>query len=149
MKAGLVCLFAVLLGLAPLAGVAAEKSPVSVHRLKGLLRSQGFTGALEGDVTFTYFGVIACGTEEYRVFYFVWTQTRPRGVDPHGQQRIVLIGSDERYAGSYLINDRPAKVEHNAIIFPYDAKDGNEIRCEQGFLPKEAWLDGDNDLLEK
>jgi hypothetical protein len=149
MKARLVCLFALLLGFAPMGSVAAEKSPISVQHLKSLLRNQGFTGALEGDVTFTFLGDIACGTEKYRVFYFVWTQTRPRGVAMHGQQRLILIGKRERYAGSYLINDRPTKVEHNAIIFPYDAKDGNEIRCEQGVLPEDALLGGGGGTLEK
>jgi len=149
MKARLVCLFALLFGLAPLGNIAAEKSPISVQHLKSLLRNQGFSGALDGDVTFTYLGVFECGTEEYRIFYFVWTQTRPRGVDPHGQQRLVLIGNKERYAGSYMIYDRPTKVEHNAIIFPYSVKDGNEIRCEEGVLPEDALLGGGGGNLEK
>jgi len=149
MKAKPVCLFALLFGLTALGGVAAEKSPISVQHLKSLLRNQGFSGALEGDVTFTYLGEFGCGTEEFRVFHFVWTQTRPHGVAMHGQQRLILIGNKERYAGSYVINDRPTKVESNAIKFTYDAKNGNEIRCEEGSLPEAAWLDGDNDPLEK
>jgi hypothetical protein len=149
MKARLICMFAVLFGLATLGGLAAEKPPISVQHLKNLLRNQGFSGALKGDIAFTYLGDFACGTEEYRLFYFVWVQTRPRGVNPHGQQRIVLIGSGERYAGSYVISDRPVKINHDVLIFPYDAKDGNEIRCEQGGIPKEAWLDGEIDPLQK
>jgi hypothetical protein len=149
MKSRLVCLFALLLSLAPPGGLAAEKSPISVQHLKSLLRNQGFGGALEGDVSFTYLGEFACGMEEYRVFYFVWTQTRPRGVAMHGQQRLILIGNKEQYAGSYMINDPPTKVEHNAIIFPYPAKDGNEIRCEEGALPEDALLGGGGGNLEK
>jgi len=149
MKARLVCLLALLFGLIPLGGVAAEKPPISVQHLKSLLHNQGFSGALVGDVVFTYLGEFPCGAEEYRVFYFVWTQTRPRGVARHGQQRLILIGNKERYAGSYMINDRPTEVGQNAILFPYDAKDGNEIRCDQGVLPKEAFLGGGGGDLEK
>ncbi len=149
MKARLVCLCALLIGLMPQAGIPAEKSPILVQHLKSLLRNQGFSGALLGDVTFTYLGVFECGTEEYRVFYFVWTQTRPRGVSMHGQQRLILIGNKERYAGSYMINDRPTKVEHNTILFPYPERDGNEIHCEEGILPLEAALGGGGGNLEK
>jgi hypothetical protein len=149
MKARLVCLFALLFGLAPIAGVAAEKSPIPLRHLKSLLHNQGFSGALAGDVTFNYLGKFVCGAEEFRVFYFVWTQTRPRGVAMHGQQRLILVGDKERYAGSYMINDRPTKVEQDTIIFPYDAKDGNEIRCKEGVLPEDAELGGGGGDLEK
>lgn len=149
MKVGRIYIFFLLLVLVPLQLLAANDPPFSVSYLKRLLKKQGFDGALTGDVTFTYLGDIACGKEEYHAYYFVWTQTRPRGVDPHGQQRIVLVGSSERYAGSYVIADPPTSIEHNSILFPYDTKDGNEIRCDADGLPRQAHLDGDFIPIEK
>lgn len=149
MRIGRICMFFLVLTLAPLASLGASNSPYSLSQLKRILRKQGFDGALTGDVTFTYLGHIRCEKNEYHAYYFVWTQTRLRGVDPHGQQRIILVSNTEQYAGSYVIEDPPRAIEHNAIIFPYDTRDGNEIQCDADGLPREAHLDGDFIPIEK
>jgi hypothetical protein len=124
-----------LLGLLTQTGYTADPPQISVHHLKDILREQGFSGSLKGYVRFTNLGVFGCGTQKYRIFYFVWAETRPDGNPGHGQQRIVLIDDQEKYVGSYLIDDPPVKVTRDAIIFSYDEKDGNEIRCVDNSLP--------------
>jgi hypothetical protein len=120
------------------AGFAAGPPTISVRHLKTILRDQGFSGALDKDTSFKNLGVFACGPNEYRIFYFVWSETRPDGSPGHGQQRIIIVGAGEKYIGSYWINDPPLKVMRDVILVSGDvANDQDEIRCVHGELPND------------
>ncbi len=121
----------------PQMGLATDPPQLSVRQLRSILREQGFSGALDRDASFKNLGVFSCGDQKYRIFYFVWAETRPDGSPGHGQQRIVIIGAGDKYIGSYWIDDPPVKVTRNSILLSNDPNDKDEIRCEDGELPND------------
>jgi hypothetical protein len=130
---------------------SASKVPprMSVQHLKNVLRQQGFTGSLKGDIAFKDLGPLGCGTDEYRVFYFSWAEMRPGGIPGHGQQRLLLIGAGERYLGSFEIEDPPLKVKFNMIEFSHNPEDVAHVHCEDGARLYLAWPDGSEKDLWK
>jgi hypothetical protein len=117
--------------------------------LKKSLEWQGFSGQLSGNVHFTHLGELGCNAKKFRVLYYTWEETNPPGKAIHAQNRIVLLGDDGNYAGSYIVDDRPAKALPNALVFGYEDKLGNEIQCNAHGLPKNVLLDGElRDLIK-
>ena len=115
MKFARLCLLVVSFCIPIERGTAKEPLKMSVPHLKNILRQQGFSGSLKGDVRFKDLGAVGCGKARYRVFYFNWAEVRPGGNPGHGLQRLLFIGPGDRYAGSFEVEDPPLRVKGNVI----------------------------------
>jgi hypothetical protein len=130
-----------LLGICLIVGSSLCKArTANERRLIELLREQGFTGALEGDIHFKALGHLACDQTTYRVLYFEWVQT---GGARHMQQRLLFLENRTRYIGSYVVNDPPAKVTSDSIVFGYTKDSGNTITCNEIGTDKQELLNGE------
>jgi hypothetical protein len=110
--------------------------------LKDILSKQGFTGTLQGKVTYKYLGNMKCNSASLKVYYYTWEETNPPGRAIHFIQRLIFI-ENRNYLGQYVIADRPVLVKPDMLHFPFSEKDGNSLRCDQDGLPKSLILDGE------
>lgn len=85
----------------------------SSPHLKTELAAQHFSGVLEGDVHFTYLGILPCGNKHLRVIYYSWYETNPPGEAIHASYRVILM--DKRtYLGSYAV-EYPPEIHGNVL----------------------------------
>jgi len=126
----------------------ASAQNLDIKSLKDILSKQGFTGLLQGKVTFNLLGGMKCDSSILQVYYYTWEETNPPGRAIHFSQRLIFIKNRE-YMGQYVIADRPTLLKQNLLRFPYSHDDGNTIQCGQEGLPESVHLDGSDILLEK
>jgi hypothetical protein len=138
-----VFLMAVVLGSTSYTASAQSKSA-----LIRILREQGFTGALSGDIHFTPLGTLHCPASEYRVIYFEWYGPANPG-SHRAQYRLLFLEGGKRYVGSYVIRDKPVSVGQGTILFGYDKASGNVIGCSDIGTGESAQLDGGGATFEK
>ncbi|HEX8813481.1 MAG TPA: hypothetical protein VF742_15945 [Terracidiphilus sp.] len=108
--------------------------------LKKTLAEQGFSGMITGKVHFTRLGDLACNAQKFHAFYYEWEESNPPGKAIHFQARVLLINMRGDYAGSYVIEDRPVRITHNALVFPYEERLGNKIQCDADGWPESVTL---------
>lgn len=130
----------VLVALIP-AGTVCTARAQSKAELVRILRQQGFTGALTGDIHFTPLGTLNCAESNFRVVYFEWSGPAHPG-SHRAQYRVIFLEGGNRYVGSYAITDRPVSVSHNSVLFSYDQTSGNAITCAEIGPEKHVLLDG-------
>jgi hypothetical protein len=94
------------------------------ENLKHLLAKQGFSGLLTGDIRLSELGNLACNGKTYRVVYYEWYESHPRGEAIHASFRLLLLDGGTRYVGSYIVEDRPTKVTPISIVFDYPRQAG-------------------------
>jgi hypothetical protein len=116
--------------------------------LKDLLSKQGFTGLLQGKVTFNLLGKMKCNSAIVQIYYYTWEEANPPGRAIHFSQRIIFI-ENRNYLGQYVVSDRPVLVKQEMLRFHYSKEDGNTIQCDQGGLPESVHLDGHYIGLER
>jgi hypothetical protein len=92
-----------------LAGATCLARAQSKPALVPILRQQGFTGSLTGDIHFTELGPLHCAESNFRVVYFEWYGPANPG-SHRAQYRILFLEGGDRYVGSYVIRDRPASM---------------------------------------
>ena len=131
-----VLLIALALGVT-MCGASAQSKRALIH----ILRGQGFTGALTGDIHFTRLGTLRCPKNEYRVIYFEWYGPAHPG-SHRAQYRLLFLDGGNRYEGSYVISDKPVSTGHDSILFGYDKAAGNVITCSEIGLGESVQLDG-------
>jgi|ERR1017187_6126952 hypothetical protein len=117
--------------------------------LKRLLAKGGFSGELNGKVRLTQLGTIQCGQTGYAVIYYEWEESNPPGAAIHATQRVLFLGGDRHYVGSYSVDDRPLKIAPASILFDYLQALGNVIKCSRTQLPKTVLLNGEPRVLFK
>ena len=109
--------------------------------LRDILSKQGFTGVLQGKVTFAHLGEMKCGSTMLHVYYYTWEETNPPGRAIHFSQRLIFI-ENGNYLGQYVISHRPVLVKPDRLVFPVSDQDRNSLKCDRDGLPKSANLDG-------
>jgi len=149
MKTGRLFGLVLLLGFAPTVACPAKKLPISVSQLKSILAKQGFSGTVRGDVHFSNFGILPCGSNRYQVFYYEWYESHPPGLAIHAQYRVLFIRNDNSYVGSYVVQDRPMRISGNSLIFEYPGNLGNRIQCDADGLPANILLNDEGGTLFK
>jgi hypothetical protein len=127
---------------------SASARELDTHSLKDILSKQGFTGLLQGKVTFGLLGGMQCNSAMLQVYYYTWEETNPPGRAIHFSQRLIFIKNRE-YMGQYVIADRPTLFKQQSLRFPYSRDDGNTLQCVQGGLPESVHLGGQDILLER
>lgn len=85
--------------------------------LKDILSKQGFSGLLEGKVTFELLGSMQCNSSKLQVYYYTWEETNPPGRAVHFSQRLIFIENRE-YKGHYVVEDHPALLNNQTLLFP-------------------------------
>ena len=131
-----------------LLSLTANAQKLDTKSVKDILSKQGFTGLLQGKVTFNLLGDMRCISAQLQVYYYTWEETNPPGRAIHFSQRLIFIKNRE-YMGQYVIADRPTLLKQQLLRFPYSRDDGNTLQCDQGGLPESVHLDGQDVLLEK
>ena len=116
--------------------------------LRQILSKQGFSGLLQGKVTFTLLGNLKCNSAALQVYYYTWEETNPPGRAIHYSQRLIFT-ERQNYIGQYVISDRPVLVKPDLLRFPVSRGDGNTLRCDRDGLPKSLYLDGGDRVLER
>jgi hypothetical protein len=130
----------VLVALIPAGTVSTARAQSNAELIR-ILRQQGFTGALAGDIHFTPLGILKCAESNFRVIYF--ERYGPAHPGSHrAQYRVIFLEAGNRYVGSYVITDRPLSVSHNSVLFSYDQTSGNAITCAEIGPEKHVVLDG-------
>jgi hypothetical protein len=137
----------VLLAMVSLSSISSAQK-LDTKSLKDLLSKQGFTGLLQGNVTFNLLGGMRCNSAMLQVYYYTWEETSPPGRAIHFSQRLIFIQNRE-YMGQYVIADRPTLLKQQSLRLPYSGDDGNTIQCDQGGLPQVVHLDGQDVPLER
>jgi hypothetical protein len=122
----------------------AQSKPALVQ----ILRQQGFTGALTGDIHFTALGPLHCAESNFRVVYFEWYGPANPG-SRRAQYRIIFLEDGNRYLGSYVIRDSPVSMRHDSILFGNDQTSGSVITCAEIGPEKHVVLDGDWEPFQK
>ena len=120
-------------------GVASTQSKRALIRT---LQSQGFTGALTGDIHFTTLGNLHCSKTQFRVIYFEWYGPANPG-SHRAQYRLLFLEGGSQYVGSYAITNKPLSVRDDAILFGFANDAGNAITCADVEQRKAVLLDGD------
>jgi hypothetical protein len=128
--------------------VTSTAQKLDTKSLRDILSKQGFSGELQGKVTFSRLGTIKCNAGELQVFYYTWEETNPPGRAIHFSQRLIFI-EKQNYIGQYVISDRPVLVKPDFLRFPVSEENGNVLRCDQEGLPKSLYLDGGDRILER
>jgi hypothetical protein len=119
------------------------------ENLKLTLSSQGFSGELQGRVSFNRLGVLKCGTKSLEVVFYGWEETKPPGKAIHASYRVLFLESGEHYLGSYVVGDRPTLRNSRALVFDYPRDLGNIIGCNENGLPSRVQLNGELEELAK
>ena len=117
--------------------------------LKRMLAEQGFTGELKGKVRFSSLGRLTCNARKLQVLYYEWEESNPPGNAIHSQYRILFLGNESKYVGSYAVDDRPIAVGPDALLFHYEKDRGNKVQCNAHGLPNEVLLNGEPHALFK
>jgi hypothetical protein len=137
----------VLLTMVLLSSLASARE-LDTQSLKDILSKQGFTGLLQGKVTFNLLGGMRCNSAMLQVFYYTWEETNSPGRAIHFSQRLIFI-KNRAYMGQYVITDRPTLFKQRSLRFPYSSDDGDTLQCDQVGLPESVHLDGQDILLER
>ncbi len=127
--------------VATLLSVASSAQRLDTKTLKEILSKQGFSGTLQGKITFTLLGNLRCDSAVFRVYYYTWEETNPPGRAIHFSQRLIFI-ENRSYIGQYVVSDRPVLVKPDILRFPVSEADGDSLKCDQDGLPKSLILDG-------
>jgi hypothetical protein len=114
--------------------------------LRDILSKQGFTGTLQGKVTFSRLGTLKCNSATLQVYYYTWEETNPPGRAIHFSQRLIFV-ENRNYIGQYVVSDRPVQVRPDLLRFPVSEEDGTSLRCDQEGLPKSLIFDGGSRIL--
>lgn len=134
-------LFCVLLLVLVLPSSGQERDTKS---LKDILSEQGFSGLLQGKITFKLLGDMSCKSKVLQVYYYTWEETNPPGKAIHFSQRLIFIHKN-RYVGQYAVPDGPSLIRPNLLRFP-DSKE-DSVNCDETGLPKSITLDGESSEL--
>jgi hypothetical protein len=131
-----------------LAGTMCMARAQSKHALVRILRQQGFTGALTGDIHFIALGTLHCTESNFEVVYFEWYGPANPG-SHRAQYRMIFLEGGNRYVGSYVIRDRPVSMRDDSILFGYGQPSGNVITCAEIGAEKHVLLDGGWEPFQK
>jgi hypothetical protein len=134
--------------VAMLLSLTSSAQKLSTKSLRDILSKQGFTGLLQGKVTFALLGEMKCGSTVFHAYYYTWEETNPPGRAIHFSQRLIFI-ENRNYLGQYVISDRPVLVKPDVLRFPVSEEDGNSLKCDQDGLPKSLILDGGDRVLAR
>ena len=85
--------------------------------LRDILSKQGFTGTLQGKVTFSRLGTMRCNSVALEVYYYTWEETNPPGRAIHASYRLIFI-EDRQYLGQYVVSDCPALSQAGLTAIP-------------------------------
>ncbi|MDE3201048.1 MAG: hypothetical protein KGN79_09010 [Acidobacteriota bacterium] len=149
MKIGSARWFILLTALAPIIVIAAKDPSISVNQLKDVLSKQGFTGMLNDEAHFSKIGFLTCGVDRYQVFCYEWSESHQPSLAIHAQYRVLFVENGSKYVGSYVVQDHPKKISHDAVIFRPAGRDSNEIKCGANGLPGKVFLNGTESELFK
>jgi hypothetical protein len=138
----------VLLAAAMLLPFTSSAQKLDEKSLRDILSKQGFTGTLQGKVTFALLGKMECGSAMLHVYYYTWEETDLPGRAIHFSQRLIFL-ENRIYLGHYVISDRPVLVNPNTLRFPVSQEDGNSLKCDRDGLPKSLYLDGGDRVLSR
>jgi hypothetical protein len=128
--------------------VASNAQRLDTKSLRDILSKQGFSGTLEGKISFSFLGNMKCSSAAPQVYYYTWEETNPPGRAIHASYRVIFI-EDRKYLGQYVVADRPTLIKRYSLRFPYAKDDGNSIQCDQDGLPESVQLNGDYIALER
>jgi|ERR1700722_19340805 hypothetical protein len=132
-----------------LAGAGCVARAQSKPALVRILREQGFSGALTGDIHFTPLGALYCAKSSFQVIHFEWYGPANPG-SHRAQYRIIFLENGNRYVGSLIVEgDTPVSVKHNSVRFGYDQTSGNTMTCADIGSTKKVLLDGDWESIFK
>lgn len=134
--------------MAMLLAITSSAQKLDTKSLTDILSKQGFTGLLQGKITFKFLGNMQCGSAALGVYYYTWEETNPPGRAIHFSQRLIFI-EKSKYLGQYVIADRPTLVKRDSLRFPYSKEDGNTIQCDQEGSPESVHLGGGDIPLER
>jgi arylsulfatase A-like enzyme len=125
-----------------LAGAGCMARAQSKPALAQILREQGFSGALTGDIHFTPLGTLHCAKSSFQVVRFEWYGPANPG-SHRAQYRIIFLEGGNHYVGSLIVEgDRPVSVKHNSVQFGYDQTSGDTMTCADIGPEKKVLLDG-------
>jgi hypothetical protein len=119
---------------------------LDMKSLRDILSKQGFTGLLQGKVTFALLGDMKCNSRMLHVYYYTWEESEPHAAAIHFSQRLIFI-DNQNYVGQYVVSDRPVLVKPDSLRFPVSEEDGDSLRCDQDGLPKTLVLDGESRIF--
>ncbi|MDR3753887.1 MAG: hypothetical protein P4K93_09545 [Terracidiphilus sp.] len=134
--------------MAMLLSITSSAQKLDTKSLREILSKQGFTGLLQGKITFKFLGNMRCSSAALGVYYYTWEETNPPGRAIHFSQRLIFI-ENQSYLGQYVIADRPTLIKADSLRFPYPKDDGNTIQCDQNGLPELVHLGGGDIPLER
>ena len=134
--------------IAALLTLSSDAEKLSRKSLEHILSEQGFGVLLQGKVRFAHLGEMKCGSKILDVYYYTWEETNPPGRAIHFSQRLNFL-ENRTYVGHYVISDRPVLVKPDRLRFPVPEEEGNLLRCDKDGLPKSAYMDGRDIVLEK
>jgi hypothetical protein len=126
-----------------LLSLPANAQKLDVKSLRNILAKQGFTGLLDGQITFDLLGTMRCNSAAISVYYYTWEETNPPGRAIHSSQRLIFL-ENWSYLGQYVVEDRPVLVKPDLLRFPYSEGEGNTIQCDKEGLPKSLLLNGED-----
>jgi hypothetical protein len=132
--------------LAMMLSLGSSAQQLDTKSLKDILSQQGFTGLLQGKVTFKYLGNMKCNSVALRAYYYTWEETNPPGRAVHASYRLIFIEKRD-YVGQYVVSDRPFLVKPDMLRFQVSEEDRNSLRCDPNGLPKSLILDGESRVL--
>jgi len=134
--------------MAMLLPITSSAQRLDTTSLKEILSKQGFTGLLQGKVTFQFLGSMKCNSAALQTYYYTWEETNPPGRAIHASYRLIFI-ENRHYVGQYVVSDRPVLVKQDVLRFPVSEEDGSSLRCDQDGLPKALYLDGGDRVLSR
>ena len=132
--------------VAILLSVTSTAQKLDTKSLRDILSKQGFSGLLEGKVTFAHLGEMKCGSRMLRVYYYTWEEANPPGRAIHFSQRLIFL-ENRNYLGQYVISDRPVLVKPDRLLFPVSEHDGNLLKCDGDSLPTSFILNGESSSI--
>ena len=120
---------------------------INRREMFSLLRSEGFTNALDTCVDFRPFGEIEVGNTRLKLFIYMHNPEHPGWKGTHFKE--LLIFSPAHFLGGYHLDQLPTGIKGNRVVFPGSEAEGNAIVFDSEALPKKIYLGGKVQFLSK
>lgn len=103
------------------------------------LQSQGFSDPIGEGVSLRFLGTVPGRSRRYYLYHWDFVNTESL----HGRQLIMILQYRCRYIGQYSVMANPSHIRKDTLFFRSSRRLGNKIRFVNGYLPSQAWIDGE------